>query len=158
MKNFTLLAFSAERRIAAVALFRGTHLEGTRLRHLPLNQSRAMGNLRELVTRSLEHYRPEFVAISRPASKAGNRIRTFCEEVKEISSGLGIPLLEVDDVTLMAAYGHPTLKRKQHVRRVGRAIWPELSYSTSKRAVVDAATTGLYVQTQRLFSLHEVAA
>jgi hypothetical protein len=158
MKNFTLIAFSAERRVAAVALFRGTHLQGTRLRHLPLNPSRAIGNLRELVTRSLEHYRPEFVAISRPVSKAGDRTRSFCEEVKEIANRLGIPSVEVEDTTLMAAYGHPPLPRKEHVRRAGRTIWPGLNDAMSGRAAVDAATTGLYVQTQRLFSLHEVVA
>ena len=158
MKNFSLIAFSAERRIAAVALFRGTQLEGARLRHLPLNPSRAIGNLRELITRSLENYRPEFVAISLPASKAGDRIRSFCEEVKEIASNFGIPSVEVDDTDLMVAYGHPPLTRKEHVRRAGRTIWPGLNDAMSRRAAVDAATTGLYVQTQRLFSLHEVTA
>ncbi len=158
MKQFSLVAFSAERRIAAITLFRGTHLGESKIRHLPLDRSKALGSVRELVTRALEHYQPEFVAISWPPAKAGDRIRAFCEVVKEIADGLGIPSVEVDDSTLMAAYGHPPLTRKEHLRRVGRAIWPGLNDARSRRATVDAATTGLYVQTARLFSLHEVAA
>jgi hypothetical protein len=156
MKQFTLAAFSAERRIAAVGLFSGTQLEDTRLRHLPVDTSKALGSVRELVLRTLEQYSPEFVAISCPSAKAGDRIRAFCDAVKEIADGLGIPAVEVDDVTLMCAYGHPPLKRKEHVRKAGRAIWPGLNDIHSQRAAVDAAVTGLYIQTERLFSLNEV--
>jgi hypothetical protein len=155
MKDFTLAAFSAERRIAAIALFRGTHLEDIRLRHLPIDPSKASGSVRELITRSLENHRPEFVALSCPSTKAGKRIQIFCDVVKETASALGIPAIEVEDKTLMSAYGHPTLTRKEHVRRVGRAIWPSLNSSKSGRAAVDAATVGLYVQTERLFSQYE---
>jgi hypothetical protein len=155
MKQFTLAAFSAERRIAAVGLFRGTQLEDTRLRHLPIDNSKALGSVRELVLRTLEQHSPDFVAISYPSAKAGDRIRAFCEAVKEIASSLGIPAVEVDDATLMYAYGHPPLKRKEHIRRAGRAIWPGLNDINSQRAAVDAALTGLYIQTERLFSLHE---
>jgi hypothetical protein len=154
MNHLTLLAFSAERRIAAVSLFRGTQLENTLLRHLPLDSAKATGSVRELVTRALEHNRPEFVAISCPASKAGDRIRGFCAAVKEIASGLGVPAIEVDDITLRYAYGYPPLSRKEHVRRAGRTIWPGLNDAKSRRAAVDAAVTGLYVQTERLFSIH----
>jgi len=156
MKQFTLAAFSAERRIAAVGLFSGTQLEDTRLRHLPVDTSKALGSVRELVLRTLEQYTPEFVAISCPSAKASNRIRAFCEAVKEIASNLGIPAIEVDDTTLMCAYGHPPLTRKEHLRRVGRTIWPGLNDINSQRAAVDAAVTGLYIQTARLFSLNEV--
>jgi len=154
MNHSTLAAFSAERRIAAVSLFRGTHLENTLLRHLPLDSAKATGSVRELVTRALEHHRPEFVAISCPASKAGDRIRAFCEVVKEIASELGVSAIEVDDTALRAAYGYPPLVRKEHLRRAGRTIWPGLNDAKSKRAAVDAAVTGLYVQTERLFSIH----
>jgi len=154
MNQFTLAAFSAERRIAAVTLFRGTQLEDTLLRHLPLDTTKATGSVRELVTRALEHHRPQFVAISSPASKAGDRIRAFCKAVKEIANDLGIPAVEVTDRTLMCSYGYPPLTRKEHVRRAGRIIWPGLDEAKSKRAAVDAAVTGLYVQTERLFSIH----
>jgi hypothetical protein len=157
MKHFNLAAFSAERRIAAVALFRGTQLEDTRLRHLPIESAKAMGSVRELVTRTLEDYRPEFVAISAPSMKAGDRVRAFCDAVKEIADNLGIPAEVVDDITLRQAYGHPPLTRKEHVRRAGRAIWPVLNDTKSRRAVVDAATVGLYLQIERLFSLNEEA-
>jgi hypothetical protein len=155
MKHFTLAAFSAERRMAAIALFRGTHLEDMRLRHFPADASKAAGSVRQLVTRFLEQHRPEFVALSRPPAKAGHRIRTFCSVVLEVANGLGIPALEVEATTLMAAYGHPPLTRKEHVRRAGRAIWPGLNGSKSRRAAVDASTVGLYVQTERLFSQYE---
>jgi hypothetical protein len=158
MKHFSLAAFSAERRIAALALFQGTHLEDTKLRHLPLDNNKASGSVRELVTRTLEHYQPDFIAIASPSSKVSNRIRGFCTAVKEIANGLGIPAVEVDDPSLMCAYGSPPLTRKEHIRRAGRAIWPGLNDAKARRAAVDAATVGLYVQTERLFSLHEGAA
>jgi hypothetical protein len=155
MKHFTLAAFSTERRIAAVVLFRGSQLESTRHRHLPPDDSKASDTVREFARRTLEHHDPEFVAISRPSTKkTGNRIHSSCEAIKEIASGLGIPVVEVDDMTLMCAYGHPPLTRKEYVRRVGRAIWPTLQDAKATKAAVDAALTGLYVQTERLFSIH----
>ncbi len=157
MKHFSLAAFSAERRIAALALFQGTHLEDTKLRHLPLDNNKAAGSVRELVTRTLENHQPEFVAISSPSSKASDRIRGFCMTVREVANSLGIPAVEVDDPALMCAYGSPPLTRKEHIRRAGRAIWPGLNDIKARRAVVDAATAGLYVQMERLFSLHEEA-
>jgi hypothetical protein len=155
MKHFTLAAFSTERRIAAVAQFRGTHLEDVRLRHLPVDASKASGSVRQLATRLLEQECPEFVALATPSSKASERTRRFFDVVKETSNTLGIPVIEVADGTLMAAYGHPPLTRKEQVRRVGRTIWPSLSGSQSRRAAVDASTVGLYVQTERLFSQDE---
>ena len=98
------------------------------------------------------------MAIHLPVTKAGERILHFGEVVKEIADELGIPSIPVDDTSLLAAYGHPALTRKEHVRRVGRTIWPGLNVALSRRAAVDAAITGLYVQVQRLFSLHEVTA
>lgn len=156
MKHFTLAAFSVERRVAVFALFRGSQLEDTRLRHLPLDASKASGSVRELVTGILERHAPEFVAISCPSEKSSDRIRSFCEVVKDIAGNLGIPAVEVDDATLRCAYGHPPLARKEHVRDTGRAIWPRLNDCKSKKASVDAALAGLYVQTERLFSLNEV--
>ena len=158
MKQFPLAAFSAERRVAALALFQGTHLEDTKLRHLPVDNDKASGSVRELVTRTLEHYRPQFIAIASPSRKASNRIRGFCTAVREIANNLGIPAIEVDDPSLMRAYGLPPLTRKEHIRSAGRAIWPGLNDAKAKRAAVDAATAGLYVQMERLFSLHEEAA
>lgn len=155
MKHFTLAAFSAERRIAAIALFRGTHLEDMSLRHLSADPSKASGSVRQLTTRFLQQRSPEFIAISFPSTKAGERIRRFCDIVKETAKSQGIPTIEVKDGTLMSAYGHPPLTRKEQVRRAGRAIWPSLNGSKSRRAAVDASTAGLYVQTERLFSQYE---
>ena len=153
MKHFTLAAFSTERRTAAVILFRGSQVEATRIRHLPLDAAKAVGSARQFVIQTLERHSPEFIAISRPSKKAGARIRSFCETVRAIAGELDIPAMEVDDATLLHAYGHPPLTRKEHVRRVALAIWPGLKDVSVKSAAVDAATVGLYVQTERLFSL-----
>lgn len=158
MKHFTLAAFSTERRTAAVIIFRGSQVEATRIRHLPLDAAKAEDSVRQFVTQTLERHGPEFIAVSRPSKKAGERIRSFCEVVRKIAGELDIPAVEVDDATLMSAYGHPPLTRKEYVRRVGRAIWPSLADINAKSAAVDAATIGLYVQTERLFSLCEEAA
>ncbi len=155
MRTLTLAAFSNERRIAAVALFRGLQCEEVRIRHLPLDDRKAAGVFRKFVSQTLESHEPEFVAISSPALKAGERVRMFCSFVREITQESAIPSVEVEDGTLMKAYGHPPLTRKEHVRRAGLSIWPSLKDSTSKRAAVDAAVCGLYVQTERLFSIYE---
>jgi len=155
MKHFTLAAFSVERRVAAVVLFRGSQLEGTRLRHLPLDDNKASSTMRQFVHKILEHHAPEFIAISAGSGKAGVRVRSSCDAIKEIAASLDIPAVEVDDVTLMCAYGHPPLKRKEQVRHIGRTIWPTLASAKATKAAVDAATTGLYVQTERLFSMYE---
>jgi len=158
MNTFTLAAFSAEQRIGAVALFSGMQLVDIKLRHLPLDPKKASGSISSLVDRTFRDSKTKFIAISRPASKAGDRIHACCDAVKKIAAELGIPSVEIDDATLMAAYGHPPLTRKEHVRRVGRTIWPALNDARSRRAAVDAATAGLYIQTERLLSLHGVEA
>jgi hypothetical protein len=155
MKHFTLAAFSAERRAVAVALFRGTRLEHTRIRRLIAVPDKAFGSVRELVRETLERHQPEFLVIASPAVKSGDRIRGFCGLFREIASLLDIPVIEVDDKTLMGAYGRPPLVRKEHLRQVGRTIWPSLNEAKSKSAAVDAALAGLYVQTERLFRLNE---
>ena len=152
MSHLSLASFGSERRIAAIAIFKGTHLEDIRLRHLAVDVTKATGSVRELVTRFLERHQPECVAISHPSSKAGERALVFCAVVTDIAKELGIPVLNVETSTLLNAYGHPRLTRKEHLRRTGRTIWPSLRDLPSKRAVVDASITGLYVQTERLFS------
>lgn len=154
MKHFSLAAFSSERRIAALAYFEGTHLADLQLRHIPLGSSKAEGTVRQLVTRLFEREHPEFLAICAPSAKAGNRIRLLCEAVKDVAAQFDVSILEVDDMTLMSAFGHPPLRRKEYVRNIGRTIWPTLASMKSRRAAVDSAVTGLYVQTERLFSLH----
>jgi len=154
MKDFTLAAFSAEKRVAAVAIFNSTKLEDIQLRHVPPDISKAAGSVREIITRTLERYRPGFVAISCPSQKAGTRVRVLCDVAKSVASEFGIPSMEVDDSALRDAYGHPSLVRKEQVRRAGRTIWPSLAGATSKRAVLDAATVGLFVQAERLRSFY----
>jgi len=158
MKHLTLAAFSAERRIAAIALFNSSQLEDVQLRHIQPDISKASGSVREIVTRTIEQYGPGFIAISCPSRRAGGRVRTLCDVVKSVASEFGIPAVEVDDCTLRSAYGHPPLIRKEQVRRAARIIWPSLIDAQSKRAVLDAASTGLYVQTERLFSRYGEAA
>ncbi len=157
MKALTLAVFSTERRIAAVALFRGTSLQEVRTRRLPFEIRRAAVAYRRLVTQTLEANQPEFVAITVPSSKAGERVRMFYSFARELTQDSSIPFVEVEDVTLLKAYGHPPLKRKEHVRRIARTIWPVVNESKSKGAVVDALACGLYVQVERLFSLYEEA-
>ena len=158
MKEFTLAAFSAEKRVAAVAIFNSTKLEDIQLRHVPPDISKAAGSVREIVTRTFEQYRPAFLAISCPSQKAGTRIRVLCDVVKSVANDFGIPLIEVNDCTLRQAYGYPALIRKEQVRKAARTIWPSLADAKSKRAVLDAATVGLFVQSERLFSLYGEAA
>jgi hypothetical protein len=156
MKYLTLAAFSAERRIAAIVLFRGRQVEAVQVRHLPLDPVKASGSVRQLLTRTLEHYCPQFVAISLPSEKAGERVHILNEIAREIASELGVPATEVSNLTLRAAYGHPPLSRKEHVRKAGRTIWPSLNDGHTSRSTLDAATVGLYVQTERLLSAQEV--
>ena len=128
------------------------------MRHLPIEASKAVDTVRQFVHKTLERHAPEFVAISCSTKNVGDRVRSSSDAIKEIASSLGIPVVEVDDITLMCAYGHPPLTRKEQVRRVGRTIWPTLSDTKSTKTAVDAALAGLYVQTERLFSFHEEVA
>jgi hypothetical protein len=155
MKQFSLAALSAERRAVAVALFDGTRLVHTRIRRLIAVPDKAFGSVRELVRQTLERHQPEFLVIASPAIKSGDRIRGFCVIFREVASQLDISVIEVGDTTLMVAYGHPPLARKEHLRQVGRTIWPSLNDPKSRSAAVDAALAGLYVQTERLFRSNE---
>ena len=158
MKSFTLAAFSAERRAAAITCFSGLQLHDTCIRHLPVDPIKAMGSVRELITRTLEHHRPEFLAIATPSVNAGARVHDLCKAAREIATELGIPWQDVSEEALLKAYGEPPLKRKEHVRKVGRTLWPSINDANAKRASVDSAIVGLYLQTERLFSRYGVEA
>lgn len=157
MKHFTLAAFSAERRHAAIAIFQGTRLDDIHLRYLPSDSSKAIGSVNQMTIKILEQVRPEFVAIRTPAIRVGNRTRQMYQSVREIAERAGIPIVDVDDVMLMCAYGHPPLTRRDQVQRVAQTIWPVFHQPQTRAAALDAAVTGLYVQTERLFAMHEAA-
>jgi len=120
MKHFTLAAFSVERRIAAVAVFHSTRLEDIQQRHILPDINKASGSVRELVTRTIEHQTPDFVAVSCPSAKAGSRIRALCDVINEVATAFGIPVMEIDESTLRLAYGYLSLHTRDHSNSVAR--------------------------------------
>lgn len=155
MNSLSLAAFGAERRGAAVVLFEGLRIEDQFVRNLPGDAQKAIDSVRGFVAGILERHRPEFVILSQPSEKAGNRVHDFLATVRSIAAELGIPIQEVGSKRLMEAYGEPPLKRKEHVRATARTIWPNLNEKSIPLCALDCAAAGLLTQCERLIGRYE---
>jgi hypothetical protein len=65
----------------------------------------------------------------------------------------GIPIWEVPTVDLLRSFGEPKLGSRHALHQTCVEIWPDLNTFRPSRPVLQAAATGLYVQSERLLSL-----
>jgi hypothetical protein len=156
MNDVVLAAFSIERRAVCFTLFRQIRLEDVLLRQLPPDEIKAASLITGFLNQVLERDEIGYFAFATPPDRASNRHRQlYAAGLAEVRTK-GIPYIEVPESDLLSTYGHPPLKRREQLRKVGRTIWPALNSKPASRAAVDAAVLGLHVQVERLFGLYEV--
>ena len=135
MKQFTLAAFSAERRVAAVALW-GTHLEGTHVRRLrdDLKSFGSVRNLFRILERTVRTSSPLLLPRLRRELVFGGSANLLgkSQQLRD-PPGRGCRLHAYDRVRSPA----PETQRASPSRRAHNLA--ELNPTNSKCAVVDAA-------------------
>lgn len=149
MLNSKLAAFAVSRRCVGVAVFAGTHLDYTKTRTLSSSFERADESALSFVQWTISTFEVDSVALQLPQASRGMRPPVLYRLILEFFRREGIPVWEVNQRTLLAAFALPPPKKRHVVRAITRSFWPILS-GEGDAASVDAAALGLYVQTQRL--------
>ena len=65
-----------------------------------------------------------------------------------------LPIWQIPKSEVFGAFGHPSLKSRKQLREVIANIWPVLAGTNGKSYIRDAAALGLYVQTERRFTIN----
>ncbi len=157
MNEVDLAALSVERRAICLTLFRQLNIEDVLIRQLPTDERRAMESVIGFLNQALEANQVEHFALKVAGESASERHRRILAACVELVRSRGVPLVEIHDTDLLAAFGYPPLRRREELRKVGRSIWPSLNSRASTRLPVDAALLGLHVQTERLLAREEAA-
>ncbi len=153
MFDLTLAAVSIQRRSAAIAIFRKTHLEEMLTRQFPNDQAKAENAVIGFVRQVLERNRVGLIAIETADAKSA-RVGKFWQDATEVFHSESIPVQEVQTETLYQSFAVPPLRNRDQLRKIAQSIWPELDNREFVRAALDAAALGLFVQTERLFVLN----
>lgn len=145
-----LMAIRIERRVVAMALFAGTHLEGWRVRQLSsdpkLAESTATGFIRDVLD---EHKCPGMAVEAVP----GDVVRADLHRaVVQECRAMGIAVWEVSKKSVIDALAHPAPKSRDEVRKLMLGIWPLPRLKQAQMCALDAFALGLYVQTERIFA------
>jgi hypothetical protein len=145
-----LLAINVERRTVSASVFMGRHLEYTDKRHLSSVRAKAEGSTVSFIrwlTGNLEIESATMECL--PLDDEARRSALHRLTVAVLSDQL-LPLSQVPKSDLIPAFGYPEPRSRREVREVIQGIWPILG---NDPGVLDAIALGLYVQTERLFSL-----
>lgn len=147
-----LLAVKVERRSIAAALFVGTTLEFTDVRHLSsrltVAQASAVGFTEQLLSDS---YAESVALESVPAGKEIRRTVLTEAIIKNCMQSHGIPLWQLPKRQLLDAFGSPPLRFRKQLREVVLSLWPVLNGGTGLDQTLDAVALGALVQVERLF-------
>jgi hypothetical protein len=143
-----LMAVRIERRVVAIALFSGTHLEGWRVRTLTSDPDQAEATTKAFILAMLNEHNFASVALETvPAEIARASIHRVV--VEQCRAG-GKVVWEVSKKLVAESLAHPAPKSRDEVRAIMLQIWPLSSLNQSQTYVLDAFALGLYVQTERL--------
>jgi hypothetical protein len=146
----SLAALKVERRSVAVAVFIGNQVEYHEVRQLSSVREKAEASAIGFLNWIAGNFEIESAALESMPARSDIQRAVLSRLVKEALWKSGVPVWEISKAELLAAYGHPGAKSRKELRKAVCSIWPVLE---GDPGVCDAAALGLYVQTERLFSL-----
>lgn len=147
-----LLAIKVERRSVAVAVFVGDKLDYHDVRNLSSQPDKADASTIGFLTWVIGNFEIESAALEQMTS--GDRIRRAIlnQAILTMLRTNSIPVWEVSKRDLLEAYGHPPLRTRIELRKTTHSIlWSMFNTEKPDGQELDAASLGLYVQTERLF-------
>jgi len=149
--NVRLAAIKIERRSVAIAVFFGENLDSAHVRQLSSIRAKAEASTVGFVNWLVEDFQIESAAVEIvPGSKILRRA-ALAQTVLEALRVAAIPVWEVSKPSLLASFGHPTVKSRVELRRIVASFWPVIGSGNNRNQMLDAAALGIYVQTERLF-------
>lgn len=147
-----LVTIRIERRAVGLAMLREDHLVHADARQLSSTHNRALDNAVSFITRFLERFRVESVALETVPKGREVKRGVLNQAVLELLKAHGMGIIQVAKSEFLAAFGHPAPRFRIQVRDVISGIYPVLSQQPGGPWTDDAAALGLYVQTERLLN------
>lgn len=149
-----IAAFKISRRSITAAVFSGQTLEYTDTRYLANVPKVALDSIHRDIGWIAENFHPEVAALACAEEDHDQRLRvqTLIESAEQYLLQRGIPIWKVTDAELLATYAVPAVPNKHELRQIARSMWPYLG--SQHLSALDAASIGLYVQTERLLANH----
>lgn len=150
-RTSTLLALRIERRCIAVAVFVGTRVDYTEVRHLSSSKDKALGSAVRFVTWLLHCFKVDSAALEMISSPANIHRRSLSDLVEQTLRDNLLSIYRIPKSEVFEAFGEPRLRSRRELRELVVGIWPILQGGKAKALIQDAAALGLHVQTERLF-------
>lgn len=157
--NSQLVALCVGPRSLALAVFVATRLEYTQVRELPSDGHKAETSALGFLGSVLDRF-PDacFTIECRRSRGMATRQALLVERIRSAIRTAAVPLWEIEPVSLFRAFAEPSCRSRTQYREIVAGIWPNLSEQRAKRALLDAAGLGLFVQTKRLLAQSEQVA
>jgi hypothetical protein len=148
-----LAAIRIDRRVVAVAILNGDHLQHTDVRQLASSPEKALDSAVSFITRQVLD-RFDFESAALEIIPNGHEVqRSILNQATLRALGAkAIGILETSKVDLFQAFGNPPLHSRKELRGIMSRIYPVLDQEPGGPWIHDAAALGLYVQTERLFN------
>jgi hypothetical protein len=148
-----LAAIRIDRRVVAVAILNGDHLQHTDVRQLSSSPDKALDSTVSFITRQVVD-RFEFESAALEIIPNGHEVqRSILHQATLRALGAKvIGILETSKADLFQAFGNPPLHSRKELREITSRIYPALDQEPGGPWIHDAAALGLYVQTERLFN------
>lgn len=149
--SVNLISIRVERRAVAAAIFHGDHLEFADARQLSSAHEKALSSAVGFIHWMLNRFPVESAALESIPTGYEFQRRVLHDAICQTLRERLLPIWEIPKAALLEGYGYPALKSRAQVREVATNIWPVLAGTHGKVFVQDAASLGLYVQTERQF-------
>src|ERR1019366_1084640 len=149
-----LAAIRIERRAVAVAILEGEHLAAPpQVRQLSSNSDKALGSAASFLSRLLEKYPLGRAALETIPHETEVLRGDLMDIISRVLLEQNISIWEVSKPDVLASFGHPSPRFRDHVRQAISAIWPGVNGSFRSPLMKDALALGLYCQVEYLFNL-----
>ncbi len=146
------LSVKVERRSIAVAVFVGTKLDYHDIRHLRAEPDKADASALNFIAWVLGEYDITSAALERMTNGDDVRRAGVNRAVLGALRQSMIPVWEISKRELLEAYAYPPLRNRAELRQVTQNIlWSMFNTNAPGPQEIDAATLGLFVQTERMF-------
>jgi hypothetical protein len=147
-----LMAIKVERRCIAVAVFVGTRLDFHDMRTLGANPDKADSSAIAFLRWVISSFDMESATMERMTNGDEIRRAVLNQVVIDMLRSSGLPIWELSKRDLLEAYGHPPLRNRGELRQAAATIlWAMFNTDRPNCQELDAASIGLYVQTERQF-------
>jgi hypothetical protein len=152
----THAAMILRRRVAALALFQGTHLQGVIVRNIPSDEQRAQSTITSFIRQVCSKYHFEDITFEQGV-KPTERIERSYEFARIAFADQSSLPSKVSFRDLLVSFASQPLRDRHQLREIAKRIWPALNNRRCSIAALDAALVGLHIQTKRLLKIHDKA-